>query len=138
VFATVNGRQHQANSYPQDGAVTLVSRDPDNPDPALFQRNQELGAWVAVVPVGSCERLAEVTSLADHLGHTCQVISIDRDGLVGLYYLGEEKAAVLRDGFVQVDAGTWAKTVNVHEIYGYRERHTDLRFDDWKATAGPS
>ena len=80
------------------------------------------------MPEDRCARIAEVTSVADHLGHECQVVSIGEDGSVGLFYLGAEKSAVLRDGFVQVDAGTWAKTVGVHELREYRERHRDLRF----------
>jgi hypothetical protein len=137
VFATVGGVEYPANSYPKDGRVTLVVRRPENPDPALFGWTAEYDAWTATLPSSECERLVEVTSLAEHLGHTCQVVSITEDGTVGLYYVGEEKAAVVRAGFVQVEGGTWAKTVNLYDIYRYRERHTDLLFDEWKTKAPP-
>lgn len=50
------------------------------------------GLWLATVPVAQCDRLAEVTTVADYRGHTCQVVSIDEDGTTGLYYLGENRA----------------------------------------------
>ena len=133
IYATVGGVEYQADSYPRDGQVTLVARE--DPGSDVFSWNGAANAWLATVPASYCERLAEVTSLADYRGHVCQVISIDPDGSVGLHYLGDEKAAVVRDGFVQVDAGTWAATVTVFDISRYRERHTDLLFDEWKAAA---
>jgi hypothetical protein len=135
IFAEIGGREYEVNSYPHQGMVTLYSRAPQNPDPALFQWNGSFGAWLATVPVQRCDRLAEVTTVADHLGHPCQVISIGADGATGLYYLGEDMAALPRDGFVQIDAGTWAKTVSIHELARYRELHRDLLFDAWARTA---
>jgi hypothetical protein len=136
IFATVNGVEYRADSYPMNGRVTLFAGEDPNSD--LFAWSAAHNGWVATVPAGACDRLVEITSLADYQGHTCQVISIAPDGSVGLYYAGEEKAAVLRDGFVQIEAGTWAKTVDVHDLHRYRERHTDLRFDEWKATKAAS
>ncbi|MTD57780.1 hypothetical protein [Amycolatopsis pithecellobii] len=129
IIATIDGREYEANSYPREGALTLVSRETENPDPTLFVEQD--GQWLGTVPVARCERLAEVTTVADHLGHTCQVISIAEDGTTGLYYLGDDMAAMPRDGFVQTDAGTWAKTVHIGELMRYRELHRDLLFDAW-------
>jgi hypothetical protein len=129
VVATIDGREYQANSYPHEGVVTLYSREAENPDPAVFSSHE--GLWLATVPVGHCDRLAEVTTVADYRGHTCQVVSIDEDGTTGLYYLGDDMAAMPRDGFVQVDAGTWAKTAHIGELARYRELHRDLLFDSW-------
>jgi hypothetical protein len=134
VIATVNGREHQADSYPREGVVTLFSREAENPDPALFAPGN--GLWLATVPVAQCERLAEVTTVADYRGHTCQVVSIDEDGTTGLYYLGADMAAMPRDGFVQIDPGTWAKTVHIGELARYRELHRDLLFDAWVRGGG--
>ncbi|HEU5473268.1 MAG TPA: hypothetical protein VFV67_21700 [Actinophytocola sp.] len=132
IFATVDGVEYPANSYPEGGAVTLVVRAQANPNPDLFGRDTEHDVWAATVPTDRCERIVEITSIANYQGHTCQVIAIDPDGSVGLHYVGTEQAAVVRHGFVQVDQGTWARTVAVHEITQYRERHTDLMFDEWK------
>lgn len=134
VLATVNGRDYQADSYPREGAVTLFSPEAENPDPRLFgPRN---GMWVALVPLAQCDRLAEVTTVADYRGHACQVVSIAEDGTTGLYYLGGDMAAMPRDGFVQIDPGTWAKTVHVTELARYREVHRDLLFDAWVRGGG--
>lgn len=58
----------------------------------------------------------------------CQVIDVDETGSVGLYYVGPEKAAAQKRGFTQIDVGTWAKIVNIHEIDRYYEIHHDLLF----------
>lgn len=136
IFATVDGVDYPVNTYPDDGTVQLVVRAAENPDPNLFGWDAGFGVWTATVPLDRCARLVEVTSLADYEGHSCQVVGIEPDGSVGLYYLGNEQSAVARDGFVQIDQGTWARTVGIHEINRYRERHTDLKFDRWKETAG--
>ncbi|HET9138258.1 hypothetical protein [Actinophytocola sp.] len=135
IFATVDGLEYPVNSYPEGGMVQLVVRAAENPDPNLFGWDAGSGVWTATVPTDRCERIVEVTSLANYQGHPCQVIAIDPDGSVGLYYVGAEQAALVRDGFVQIDQGTWARTAAIHEISGYRERHTDLTFDQWKAAA---
>jgi hypothetical protein len=131
ILATVGGREYPANSYPHEGTVTLYSREPDNPDAALFAWNDSFELWLATIPVAQCDRLAEVTTVADYRGHTCQVISIGDDGATGLYYVGDDMAAMPREGFVQIDAGTWAKTVDIYELVRYRELHRDLLFDAW-------
>lgn len=136
IYATLDGVEYPADSYPRDGQITLIAGQ--DPGTELFTWHAQANAWLATVPTSRCERLVEVTSLADHLGHVCQVIGIDPNGSVGLHYVGDEKAAVVRDGFVQVDAGTWAKTVSIFEVSGYRERHTDLLFDEWKVSQGGS
>jgi hypothetical protein len=132
IFATVNGIEYEANSYPQEGQVTLFARGEHNPDPALFQWNAAFNAWLATIATSRCDRLVEVTSRADYQGLICQVISIAPDGATGLYYLGDEKAKAAEAGFVQTDPGTWAKTVTVHDLHRYREHHSDLLFDQWR------
>ncbi|GAB2980733.1 hypothetical protein LWP59_00890 [Amycolatopsis acidiphila] len=134
VIATVDGRDFQADSYPREGVVTLFSREAENPDPTHFAPGN--GLWLATVPLARCDRLAEVTSVAEYRGHTCQVVGIDEDGTTGLYYLGDDMAAMPRDGFVQVDPGTWAKTVHIGELARYRELHRDLLFDAWVRGGG--
>ncbi|WP_236790097.1 hypothetical protein [Amycolatopsis sp. GM8] len=134
ILATVDGREYQASSYPREDAVTLFSRQTENPDPELFAEQD--GQWLATVPLARCDRLAEVTTVADYRGHQCQVISIGEDGATGLYYLGDDMAAMPRDGFVQTDAGTWAKTVHIGELARYRELHRDLLFNAWVRGAG--
>jgi hypothetical protein len=137
IFTEIGGREYEVDADPREGVVTLFSREPENPDPALFQWNGSLGAWLASVPVDRCDRLVEVTTVADYRGHPCQVISIGADGATGLYYLGEDMAALPRDGFVQIDVGTWAKTVDIHELARYRELHRDLLFDAWARAGSP-
>lgn len=137
VYAEIDGVEYEAADYPKAGSVTVFVRDDTNPNAALLSWHEGMRAWSATVPVGRCTRLAEVTSVAGHAGHECQVVSIDEHGMVGLYYLGTQKAALPRDGFVQVDAGTWAKTVAVHDLYEYREQHRDLLFETWWRTRFP-
>lgn len=129
VYATVNGAEYLCNDYPRDDQVLLVSREPENPDPSLFTRQNDL--WTAQVSVDQCERLADVTSRVDYLGHRCQVVSIAPNGDTGLYFLGDDKSAAARDGFIQVDPGTWAKTVNVYDLHAYHEHHADLLYERW-------
>jgi hypothetical protein len=117
IYATVNGVEYQADSYPESGQVVLLSG--------------------ATVPTGQCDRLVEITTRADHQGLTCQVVDIAPDGAVGLYYLGEEKATAAERGFVQVNPGTWAKTVTIQELDRYREHHADLLFEDWWRATWP-
>ena len=133
-FATVNGREHAAESAPEGGVVVLVSDEPDNPDPELFTRDEASDRWRAEVLTEDCERVDEVTTQAKYLGYECQVVAIDADGSVGLYYLGPDKAKAGRDGFVQVESGVWAKTVNIYELAGLWEHHADLLFHDWIAS----
>ncbi|MEV8444113.1 hypothetical protein AB0425_42635 [Actinosynnema sp. NPDC051121] len=133
IFATVGGREHLCNDYPADGRVVLVSREPENPDPELFTRDEARGLWAAVVDVERCERLADVTTRTAYKGRECQVVSIGADGGVGLYFLGDDKSEAAEFGFVQVDQGTWAKTVDVHDLPNLYEHHADLLFDRWAA-----
>lgn len=127
-FALVDRREYVAESAPEGGVVTLVSDAVENPDPALFQRDQQSGRWRAEVLVEQCDRLDEVTTRALYRGYECQVVAIEQDGSVGLYYLGPDKAKAARDGFVQTEPGVWARTVNIHEVARLWEHHTDLLF----------
>lgn len=131
IFATIDGVEHLCNDYPAGDAVVVVSRAPENPNPAVFTRDEARGLWVARVPVDRCERLAEVTTRAKYEGRDCQVVGIAPNGDVGLYYLGDDKSEAAELGFVQVDQGTWAKTVGVHDLSGLYEHHADLLFDRW-------
>ena len=36
-----------------------------------------------------------------------------------------------KDGFVQIDPGTWAKTVNVYNLDSVHEHHADLLYERW-------
>jgi len=112
----------------------LVSREADNPDPALFSRDEARGLWIAVVDVSRCERLTDVTTRTGYRGRECQVIGIGADGDVGLYFLGDDKSEAAELGFVQVDQGTWAKTVHVHDLPDLYEHHADLLFERWSST----
>ena len=131
IYAVVNGVEYLCNDYPQDDRVVLISREPDNPDPNLFTRDEPTQTWVANVHLDQCERLHDVTTRADYLGHRCQVVSIAPNGEVGLYFLGDDKSAARKDGFVQIDPGTWAKTVNIYDLYTYYEHHADLLYERW-------
>ncbi|MEU4742751.1 hypothetical protein AB0G02_20120 [Actinosynnema sp. NPDC023658] len=131
IYATVRGVEHLCNDYPEDGRVVLVSREADNPDPELFGRDEARGLWVAVVGVDQCERLTDVTTRTGYKGRVCQVVSIGPGGDVGLYFLGDDKSEAAELGFVQVDQGTWAKTVNVHDLPDLYEHHADLLFERW-------
>lgn len=113
VFVLVDGQEREAESFPANGFVTLRGG--------------------GSVPVAECARVDEVTTRADYRGHECQVVGISDEGSVGLFYLGPDKAKAAADGFVQVDPGTWAKNVNVHELSRFREHHADLLFSEWAA-----
>ncbi|NUT53832.1 MAG: hypothetical protein HOV94_42065 [Saccharothrix sp.] len=136
IFATVRGVEYLCNDYPEDGRVVLVSRERDNPDPGLFTRDEARGLWVAVVGVDRCERLADVTTRAGYQGRDCQVVGIGPDGAVGLYFLDDDKSEAAELGFVQVDQGTWAKTVDVHDLTHLYEHHADLLFERWSGGEG--
>jgi hypothetical protein len=129
IYATVDGQEYEAEGLPENGVVTLVSRAAESSE--RFTRDEENGVWRAEVLTRECERLAEVVTHAQHKGHDCHVVSIGDDGSVGLYYDGPDKAQAEQDGFVQVDPGTWAKTVSVFELYTYTEHHRDLLFAEW-------
>jgi hypothetical protein len=131
VYATVNSVEYPCNDYPENDRVLLISREQENPDPELFTRDDANQLWAADVHIDQCERLADVTTRADYLGHRCQVLSIAPNGDVGLYFLGDDKAAARRDGFVQVDPGTWAKTVNIYDLHSFHEHHADLLYERW-------
>lgn len=133
VFATIGGREYEANDRPLDGRVSLVSRDEINPDPRIFAWSDLYRAWLCTVSVERCERLVEVVTNAGYMGEECRVVAIDENGSVGLYHLGEDKASAERLGFVEIGVGTWAKTVNVFDIddYTFTECHYDLLFEEW-------
>jgi hypothetical protein len=131
IYATVNGAEYPCGDYPRDDHVLAFSRARDNPDPTLFTSRDADQRWVAQVHVDRCERLAQVTTRAGYQGHECQVISIAPSGEVGVYFLGDDRSAARRDGFIQVDPGTWAKTVNIYELYSFREHHIDLLYERW-------
>lgn len=138
VYATVKGLEYQCNDYPENDRVLLVSHEQDNPDPELFTRDDANRLWIAQVHVDRCERLADVTTRADYLGHRCQVVSIAPNGDVGLYFLGDDKSAARRDGFVQIDPGTWAKTVNIYDLHSFHEHHADLLYERWWRKRDPA
>jgi hypothetical protein len=108
-----------------------VSREPENPDPTLFAQDPGTGIWTARVSLDQCLRLANVTTRAEYQGARCQVVSIAPNGDVGLYYLGDDKSDAKAKGFVQVDPGTWAKTVNIYDLYSFHEHHADLLYERW-------
>jgi hypothetical protein len=134
IFAVVGGREYAAESYPDNDVVVLVGEAPDNPDPQLFERDEPRGRWRAEVLTDDCERLDEVTTRARHRGHECQVVAIEPDGSTGLYYLGPDKSKAARDGFVQIESGLWAKTVNIYELDDFGEHHVDLLYERWLLT----
>ena len=134
IFAIVGGREFAAESYPENGVVTLVSDAQDNPDPDVFGRDERADRWRAEVLTDDCERLDEVTTRANCQGHECQVVAIEADGSVGLHYLGPEKARAARDGFVQVEPGVWARTVSIYDLSSLWEHHADLLFAEWVAS----
>jgi hypothetical protein len=125
IYATVDGREYLAESYPENGVVTLVGDNTS--DPTLFQPSPD-GRWRASVAVDRCDRLDEVTTRATYQGHECQVLAMAVDGSVGLHYLGPDKSKAARDGFVQTEPGVWARTVNVFELHDLWEHHADLLF----------
>ncbi|MFI9813927.1 hypothetical protein [Saccharothrix variisporea] len=137
IFATIDGVEHVCNDYPSGDQVVVVSRDAENPNPTLFTRDETRGLWVARVPVDRCERLTDVTTRTTYQGRDCQVVGIAPNGDVGLYYLGDDKSEAAELGFVQVDQGTWAKTVDVHELGTLYEHHADLLFERWWHSTTP-
>ncbi|MCU1685465.1 MAG: hypothetical protein JWQ81_6204 [Amycolatopsis sp.] len=128
IFATVDGREYEASSYPHGDRITLVHRGEDPPLSELFSWNEAFGAWLAVVPVEHCETLVEITTNTTYLGMPCRIVAIDADGSVGLYYAGDEKSEAQKRGFTQIDVGTWAKTINVFDLSRYYEYRYDLLF----------
>lgn len=126
ILAMIDGREYRAESYPENGTVTLIGDD--TADPGLFRPGPD-GVRRATVPLARCDRLDEVTSRAEYRGHECQVLAIDAHGSVGLQYLGPDKSRAADDGFVQTEPGVWSRTVGVHDLHSYWEHHTDLLFD---------
>ncbi|PPK67979.1 hypothetical protein V5P93_007325 [Actinokineospora auranticolor] len=129
LYALLDGREYAAGQ-PENGQVALHSAV--DPQDTRFKAGSS--GWRAVVPVDACERLDEVTTRANHLGHECLVVGITPEGSVGLYYVGPDKTRATADGFVQIDPGTWAKNVPIHEITRFREHHVDLLFPEWAKT----
>ncbi|GLZ37491.1 hypothetical protein [Actinokineospora sp. NBRC 105648] len=123
--ALVDGREFEAT---RSGDVVTLHAVTDPHDPRFTGTPT---GWEAQVALTDCERLDEVTTRADHLGHECLVVGIAADGSTGLYYLGPDKTKAAADGFVQIDPGTWAKNVPVHELTRLREHHADLLFPEW-------
>lgn len=134
VFVRYEGHEYEAESYPAGGVVTLISTDSDNPDPAVFQRDEESEHWSGDVLTAECERIDEVVTMARYHGHDCTVVAVEPHGAVGLRYVGKDKTRLIERGFVQIEGGVLAKTVNIFELGGMFERHTDLLFDEWRAT----
>ncbi|SDZ40611.1 hypothetical protein SAMN05421504_11557 [Amycolatopsis xylanica] len=130
IFATVRGREYQAEAPPQDGYIQLVRLTEENPAQDLFSWSDTHNGWVARVHTIDCARLVEIRPEADHDGLRCQVIDIDQHGMVGLYYVGPERSAAQKRGFTQIDVGTWAKTVDIHELDRFYEVHHDLLFQE--------
>jgi hypothetical protein len=128
IFATVQGQEYEANSYPYEGRLTLVHRGEEAPASELFSWNEAFSAWLAVVPVENCETLVEITTNTTYLGMPCRIVAIDADGSVGLYYAGDEKSEAQKRGFTQIDVGTWAKTISIFDLSRYYEYRYDLLF----------
>jgi hypothetical protein len=133
-FAMIGGVEYPVESHHDYGVAVLYSTALENPDPTRFTRDEENGVWRAEVFTSECERLDEVVSHAKYAGHDCRVVDIADDGSVGLYCLGPNKSKAEQDGFVQIDPGTWAKTVNIYELFTYWEYHKDLLFPEWVAS----
>ncbi|GAA3022694.1 hypothetical protein [Actinokineospora globicatena] len=126
IIALLDGREYPATS-PERGEVTLTALvDPVDP-----RFTQTPTGWQAVVALDSLDRLDEVTTRADHLGHECLVVGISPEGSAGLYYVGPDKSKASTDGFVQIDPGTWAKNTPIATLTNFREHHTDLLFATW-------
>ncbi|SES28804.1 hypothetical protein [Actinokineospora terrae] len=125
IIAVLDGREYPASV--EGGQVTLTS--PGDPVDPRFTRTA--GGWEFVVTLDVLERLDEVTTRAEHLGHDCLVVGISPEGSAGLYYLGPDKTRAAADGFVQIDPGTWAKNTQVGDLTNFREHHADLLFPIW-------
>ncbi|GAA3007355.1 hypothetical protein [Actinokineospora diospyrosa] len=126
IIATLDGREYPATLADQ-GQVTLLSTT----DPADPRFTHTPSGWHSTIPAAALERLDEVSTRADHLGHECLVVGISAQGSAGLYYLGPDKSKAAADGFVQIDPGTWAKNAPITELTNYREHHADLLFTTW-------
>lgn len=148
-FATVLGREYRAERRPNSAMVWIFDTAIENPEPALLVG--EPGCWSAHLLAADCERLAEVTAVADYRGHECQIMEMGTDGTVTLQLVSldmnqvgpelrrlDEDGAASALGFSPTAPGRWRRQANVYEIARLRERHVDLLFAEWVAAGMPT
>lgn len=131
-FVEFDGVKYLQPAIMYTGQVTLSWQGDEPPNDGRFEYVEKWKEWQAVVQLKDCTLAYEVTSKAKYLGHECQVMSINDQGMAEVYYLGGDQRYAELDGFEQVDKGTFAKLVPLAELYDFREEHRDLLFELWR------
>src|SRR5690348_16072033 len=83
---TRNGRDLQGFYDFQTETVLVVIRQPDNPDPAVYEWNDYRRGWVAEFPASQFERIFAVNTFAQYRGHRCEVTAIYDNGTAEILY----------------------------------------------------
>jgi hypothetical protein len=130
-WAVLDGVTYMAGMCFRNRTVTLYHRGDQPPPDPRFAPDDEPGRWTLTVLPAECDELYSVTSRARYRGHVCQVMAIG-DGTALLYSLEGNRGEAESLGFQQVDPGTHAKDVDVHELVEYCDVRRDLLFDNWR------
>jgi|SRR5215217_1705723 len=124
-LASLAGLEYQVLGRALGERLMIGSTEKDNPDSRIFAWHPQRGLWTAMVPVQDFERVVEVTTRAEYVGYPCEVASISPDGMVELYFLGEDPARAAEAGFTEV-GNKWINTVSIFDIARYHEFHQEL------------
>jgi hypothetical protein len=143
-FATLEDKEYQVLGRALGGRLTIGCAETDNPDSEVFTWHPQRGLWTATLPSERFERIVEVTTRAEYVGHPCEIVSISPEGMVELHYLGEDTERARAAGFTQSGksrAGKsqsgksqwittkWINTVNIFDLARYHEFHRELSPD---------
>ncbi|WP_020668855.1 hypothetical protein [Amycolatopsis nigrescens] len=123
---------HDATYNGGDAFVSLNSWQKDNPDPELYQWDEESSQWLGQVPVDRCERVYSVHVYAKYRGHSVLVDKVNDAGMATTLYAEWDGAWATENGFLQESKYEYYKTVPVTELLDYYEKQDDLLFTRWR------
>jgi hypothetical protein len=126
------GRERPATYRYQTGEVIFFSRAPENPDPELYEWDEQRQGWIALLNASDCDRVFSVNPFAWYLGNLCEVTAMNEDGTAELRYADWNGSWAVANGFEQRNKLEYYKVVPVNELYDYHEKQRDLVFDEWR------
>jgi hypothetical protein len=132
-FVSYGGRERSGTYRPGSGEVIFFSREPENPDPRIYEWDDNRKGWIAILDARDCDRVFNVNTFALYRGHRCEVTAMNNDGAAEILYADWNGGwAVRAGGFEQRNKLEYYKVVPMNELYDYHEEQQDLVFDEWR------
>ncbi|SDZ40658.1 hypothetical protein SAMN05421504_11562 [Amycolatopsis xylanica] len=131
-YAVIDGVIYEA-SYPLGRRTVYLNYwGAENPNPALYQWDEEARHWVGEVPVNRCTAVFEVNPTAKYRGHRVYVETFSDSGLARAKYGDRNGAWATANGFIEENKYEFFKNIPVGELQDYAEDRRDLLFPAWR------